>query len=113
MRVATVEQCEQALHELARRMADSDAARRKAGVDRTMSCTIRDLDVVFAGRLKDGRLLDIRQVDQRDAQVRLSMTSDDLLAMMDGRLKMASAWATGRLKVDAGFRDIMKLRSMF
>jgi putative sterol carrier protein len=40
------------------------------------------------------------------------MTSDDLLALVDGRLKMASAWATGRVKIDAGIRDLLKLRSI-
>jgi hypothetical protein len=41
------------------------------------------------------------------------MSSDDLLALVDGRLKMSSAWATGRVKIDAGVRDLVKLRSVF
>lgn len=112
--MATVEQCEQALHTLAERVADNDPARRRTGFDRSLSCTIRDLGVVFSGRLKDGLLFDIDRADSREAaQVRLSMSSDDLIALVDGRLKMASAWATGRVKVDAGVRDMMKLRSIF
>jgi hypothetical protein len=115
--VATVEQCEQALHTLAQRLADNDASQRKAGFDRSLTCTIRDLDVVFSGRLADGQLVDIRRASTGDAagsaQVRLTMTSDDLLALVDGQLKMASAWATGRVKVDAGVRDLMRLRSIF
>jgi putative sterol carrier protein len=111
--VATVEQCEQALHTLAQRLADNEASRRKAGFDRSVTCTIRDLDVVFAGRLKDGQLIDIGRAAARDAQVRLTMTGDDLLALVDGDLKMASAWATGRVKIEAGVRDLMRLRSIF
>jgi putative sterol carrier protein len=111
--VATVEQCEQALHTLAQRLADNDGSRRKTGFDRSLTCTIRDLEVVFAGRLADGQLLDIGRATTRDAQVKLTMTSDDLLALVDGNLKMASAWATGRVKVDAGVRDLMRLRSIF
>jgi putative sterol carrier protein len=111
--VATVAQCEQALHTLAQRLADNEASRRKAGFDRSVTCTIRDLDVVFAGRLKDGQLLDIGPAAARDAQVRLTMTGDDLLALVDGDLKMASAWATGRVKIEASVRDLMRLRSVF
>jgi putative sterol carrier protein len=111
--VATIEQCEQALHTLAERVAAADSTRSKSGFDRTMSCAIRDLDVVFSGRLKDGQLVEIAQTTMRDAQVKLTMTSDDLIALVDGNLKMASAWATGRVKVEAGVRDLMKLRSIF
>ena|SRR6266496_2000955 len=112
-RLATVERCEQALHELADRLAANEKSRRKVDFDRTMSCTIRDLDVIFAGRLKDGQLIDIGRAPSRDAQVRLTMSSDDLIALVDGNLKMAAAWATGRVKVEAAVRDLFKLRSIF
>jgi putative sterol carrier protein len=113
MLVATAEQCEEALHTLAERLPDNEASRRKAEFERTISCTIRDLNVIFGGRLKDGQLLDIGAVATPDAQVRLTMTSDDLLALVAGDLKMASAWATGRVKIDAGVRDMVRLRSIF
>jgi putative sterol carrier protein len=111
--VATVEQCDDALHALADRLARPDPSRRKIEFDRTLSCTIRDLDVIFTGRLKDGQLINIGQSADRDAQIRLTMRSDDLLALVDGTLKMAPAWATGRVKVEAGVRDLLKLRSIF
>lgn len=111
--MATVEQCEEALQTLAGRLAASDRSRQKIGFDRTLSCTIRDLNVIFAGRLKDGQLINIEQSTNGSAQVRLTMSSDDLVALVDGRLKMAAAWATGRVKVDAGVRDLLRLRSIF
>ena len=111
--MATVEECEGALHELADRLAANDSTRRNVSFDRSLTCTIRDLDVIFGGRLKDGKLLDIKQISSKDAQVRLAMSSDDLVALVAGQLKMASAWATGRVKVDAGIRDMIKLRSIF
>lgn len=111
--MATVEQCEEALQELADRLAASENSRRQIGFDRSLTCTIRDLNVIFAGRLKDGQLVDVGKTTSRQAQIRLAMNSDDLLALVDGQLKMASAWATGRVKVDAGVRDLLKLRSIF
>lgn len=111
--MASVEDCERALGALADRLAENAAARRSVSFDRSLTCTIRDLDVIFAGRLKGGQLVDIRRTPGKDAQVKLAMSSDDLVALVDGRLKMASAWATGRVKVDASIRDLMKLRSIF
>ena len=112
--MATVEECEQALHQLAARLASANGATKEhTALDRTLSCAIRDLGVVFAARLKDGELLDIRQVPAADAQVRMAMSSDDLLRLVAGELHMASAWATGRVRIDASMRDLLRLRSVF
>lgn len=111
--MATAEQCEQALHQLADRLTTSDSSRRKLGYDRSLTCTIRDLDIVFAGRLKDGQLLDIGRTTTKEAQVRLTMSSNDLIALIDGTLKLAPALATGRVKIEAGVMDLIRLRSLF
>jgi SCP-2 sterol transfer family len=113
-RMATVEECEQAMHSLAAQLSGVDAdTRNKVVLDRSITCRLRDLDVVFAGQLRDGELHDIRQVDSSDGQVRLSLTSDDLLELTSGQLNFASAWASGRLRVDASIFDLLKLRSLF
>jgi len=113
--MASVEECSRAFQELAARLSAADpAARKRADFDRTLSCTLRDLHVTFAGRLRDGQLSDIRQVDGRaKAQVRMTMTSDDLVALVHGDLNMGAAWATGRVRVDAGVRDLLRLRTIF
>jgi hypothetical protein len=41
------------------------------------------------------------------------MTSDDLVELVNNRLNLGSAVATGRVKVSAGVMDLLKLRSMF
>lgn len=110
--MATLEECERALHGLAAKLAAKDPTRRNSGFDRSLSCTLRDLDVVFAGQLHDGELTGIKQVAKPSAQVRLDMTSDDLLSLVDGDLNMASAWATGRVKIAAGVLDMIRLRSI-
>jgi alkyl sulfatase BDS1-like metallo-beta-lactamase superfamily hydrolase len=112
--MASIEECEHAFHGLAAKLAGADpGTRQKASLDRSLTCRLRDLDVIFAGRLRDGKLLDIRQVDKPDAQVRMTMSSDDLLKLVAGELSMASAWATGRVKIDASVFDLLKLRSVF
>lgn len=130
--MATVEECERALHELAARLAAKDGSDSRRALDRTLTCDLKDLGVVFAGRLRDGRLEDVRRLPGSDgaspnhrasgspggvsdaaAQVKLAMKSDDLIRLVGGHLNMASAWATGRVKVDASMRDILRLRSIF
>jgi putative sterol carrier protein len=112
--MATMQECEQAFAQLADRLAHADpAARRKAATDRTLSCTVRDLDITFGARLHDGLLLDIKQVSTADAQVRMTMNSDDLVDLVAGRLNLAAAWSSGRVKVDARVFDLLKLRSIF
>jgi SCP-2 sterol transfer family len=110
--VATVEQCEAAMHRLAERLRSPDAAATRGRMlDRSISCHLRDLGVTFGGQLRGGEIVDIRQIDAPNGQIKLATTSDDLLALVDGRLNFAKAWAGGRLKVDASMFDLLKLRS--
>jgi hypothetical protein len=111
--MASVEQCERAVTQLAEKLAGADGATPlSGGLDRTISCTIRDLGVIFGGRLRGGRLEGIRQVDSADAQIRMSTSGDDLLALVAGELGIGAAWASGRLTVQASVLDLLKLRSM-
>jgi putative sterol carrier protein len=40
------------------------------------------------------------------------MASDDLLALTAGELDFTRAWASGRVKMEASIRDMLKLRSL-
>jgi len=112
--MATIEECENAFHDLAAMLTTMDADKRqKTVLDRSLSCKLRDLDVIFAGQLRDGGLHDIRRVDRADGQIRLAMHSDDLIRLTTGQLNFAAAWATGKLRVDANVFDLLKLRSLF
>jgi hypothetical protein len=112
--MATVEECEKAFHELAARLGRVDPQqRKKVALDRSLSCTVRDLGVIFAGRLREGELRDIRPVDSPDAQIRLTVASDDLIELTSGELSFTGAWTAGKLRIDATVFDLLKLRSLF
>ena len=111
--MATVEQCEAAVGALVRRLAAVDPeVRNRYAVERTVSCSVYDLKVVFAGRLTDDGLTDVSTAESDRAQIRLSVSGDDLLALIDGTLAVPVAWATGRLRVQAGPLDLLKLRQL-
>jgi hypothetical protein len=110
--MATVEQCREALLEVAARLAADPEAAARVDLDRSMACHIKDLDVSFHGRLKGGTIVDLTDGDDPRAQIRLTVASDDLLALVGGQLNFAGAWASGRLSVKAGFSDLLKLRKL-
>ena len=80
--------------------------------DRSMSCQVPDLGVTFSGALSEGHITGITTDPAPKAQVRLTVSSDDLVALTDGHLDFGKAWLSGRVKVEASVRDLLKLRSM-
>src|SRR3954447_3006553 len=108
-----MDQCMTALQGVLGKLAASPAA---AGLDRSLSCRLTDLDQVVLGRLTSGAVKELRAVPDEPslpkADIRLTMTSDDLVALTDGQLSFAPAWASGRVKFEAGLRDLLRLRSL-
>ncbi|SOC49316.1 Alkyl sulfatase C-terminal [Blastococcus aggregatus] len=111
--MATMDQCLTALRGILDDLAANPAA---AGLDRSLSCRLTDLDQVVMGRLASGAVRDVHVVphgpDLAKADIRLTMTSDDLVALTAGELSFGPAWATGRVKLEAGLRDLLRLRKL-
>ncbi|MGW7367401.1 SCP2 sterol-binding domain-containing protein [Streptomyces sp. NPDC054841] len=114
--MATTEECRSALDRLSDNLAKADGDVRSAtALDRSLSCHIKDLDITFTGRLSAGRIEVVDTLDgppAQKAEIRLAMTGDDLVAMVDGELNFAKAWASGRVRLEAGFRDLLRLRAL-
>jgi hypothetical protein len=115
--VASLSECRTAVERLGERIAGADAGVRDQLQDRTVSCTVTDLGVVFRGRLTAGGLSDLTDGPTAEdsvapAQLRLAMSSDDLVALVDGQLNFAGAWASGRVRLEASIRDLLRLRGL-
>ncbi len=111
--MATVDECREALLALAARLDKNAAAgSAKIDLDRPLACTIKDLGVAFHGQLTGGRLIGLTDGDDPNAKIRLTATSDDFVAMLNGKLDMAQAWASGRIGVKANPFDLLKLRKL-
>ena len=111
--MATVEECREALRGLAARM-DENAAEvgGKVALDRPLACTVKDLGVAFHGRITGGRLVGLADGDDPDAKIRLTATSDDLVALVAGELDFTRAWTSGRISLSANPFDLLKLRKL-
>lgn len=112
--MATLEAVEAAVNGLVERLADVDPdLRRKYAIERTVTCRVRDLDVIFLASVDDdGTISEVSRAQRGDGQVKLSASSDDLIALIEGRLAVPTAWATGKLKIDASMLDLLKLRAL-
>ncbi|MCW2608171.1 MAG: hypothetical protein JWO60_2864 [Frankiales bacterium] len=111
--MATRAEVDAALLGLVARLDAVDAETRgKHVLDRTVSCAVVDLGVVYTAQLSDEGLSQVTTEPCGQAQVRLRIGSDDLVALVDGRLAITTAWATGRLRVDASVFDLLKLRAL-
>ncbi|GAB2885329.1 hypothetical protein GCM10027074_62280 [Streptomyces deserti] len=114
--MATIEECRAALDKLSDNMQNAEGdVREAAALDRSVSCHIKDLDVTFVGRLENGRIVvhDTLEGPPREkAEIRLALTGDDLVALVNGELNFAKAWGSGRVRLEAGLRDVFRLRKL-
>jgi alkyl sulfatase BDS1-like metallo-beta-lactamase superfamily hydrolase len=110
--MATVDECRQAVKDLAARLDANAEAQGKLDLDRTIAVRVTDLATAFSGRLAGGRLVDIVDGDDPKAKIALSVTSDDLVALVAGRLNLMSAITSGRAGIKANPFDLLKLRKL-
>jgi hypothetical protein len=108
--VASVSECDAALRALGARLATVDpAVRAKFVVERTVSCRVNDLATTWTARLCEQGLVDVTTDEESKAQVRLTVSSDDLLALVEGRLALPTAVAMGKVRVQASPFDLLRL----
>jgi hypothetical protein len=106
--MATLDECRQALHDLAARLESNAEARGKLDLDRTLACRLTDLGAAFHGRITGGRLVDITDGDDPKAKIALVTTSDELLDLVAGRLELSRTVTAIR----ANPFDLLKLRKL-
>ncbi|TNH22243.1 SCP2 sterol-binding domain-containing protein [Micromonospora orduensis] len=111
--MASVDECRQALQELAARLdRNAETVRDRIDLDRTLACRITDLETAFHGRISGGRLVELTDGDDPKAKIALSTSSDDLLALVRGDLDVTSAVTSRRVSIKANPFDLLKLRKL-
>ena len=113
--MATAEECRQALESLTGRISGLNPEDRANHlVERDVSCQVTDLGVTFMTQLGPHGASTVKEMNGSDgrADIRLAARSDDLLAIAANPASFGRAWLTGRLKVEASFTDLMRLRKL-
>ncbi len=111
--MATADECRKALESLLGRITEMDQADRAANFpERTMSCRVPDLGLLFVTRLGPDGADPVEEAapGSPPAQVRFTANSDDLVAIAADPASFARAWLTGRLRVEASVFDLLRLR---
>lgn len=112
--MATRAQVERTLDALIKRFHAADVADARLPDQRKLVCYIRDLELYYTGTFNEGRVSSLVPEDgATGADVLITVSSDDLVALADGRLSPVYAFLSGKLRVDAGARDLMLIRQLF
>ncbi len=114
--MATVDECRAALEQLVEQFGEISAEdRAKHVVERRLSCRISDLEITFYGRIHRDGLDPFKEVPPeggRPAEVKLTISSADLISLVNGELDMGRALFGGRVKIDASLTDLLRLRRL-
>ena len=115
--MVSVDVCRTALDELAEMLASVDPELRARHVPkRIVVCRLSDIDHAFIASMGPDGLHDLRDYSPDDdpaPDVRVTMTSDELLALAHGDEDFLHGWLRGRIQVSASMRDLLRLRSLF
>ncbi len=114
--MATKRQVETKLRELIARLGQTEdgiAALSDALPEpRIIEVYVPDLDQTYWTELAGGRMTGLHRGSPDRTDIRLAADSDDLVDVLDGRRSMFSSYVAGRMKVEASFADIMRLRRL-
>ncbi|GGI04941.1 sterol-binding protein [Egicoccus halophilus] len=111
--MATVEEVDAVLWQLLGRFGEVDEdLRALLPSRRTIEARCPDLDYVRHAEWRQGELFVLDEAPPRRADIRISMVSDDLVAIANGELAFSRAYASNRVRLDASMTDLLRLRAV-
>lgn len=111
--MATIEQVDEILDDLLGKLARLDPGTRSLmPTNRTIEARCPDLGLVRHARWRRGQLELLDAPPTRRADIRISVASDDLLALHRGDLTFSRAYAANRVRLDASVTDLLRLRAI-
>ncbi|HVT68974.1 MAG TPA: SCP2 sterol-binding domain-containing protein [Trebonia sp.] len=112
--MTSAEECRAALQKLASRLAElSPAERDQYFGNRTISVTIPDLNVTYVSVLGSGSdPVRLAAPGEPPADIRMTASSDQVLALSEQPMNIARAWISGRVKIEASVKDLFRLRRL-
>ena len=114
-RMATVEECREALQALIGRLGEMDEKNRSSFFsNRSFSCEVTDLGITFVTRITDtgDDPILLGAPDEPPADIRLTANSDDVVSLAATPANIARMWMAGRVKIQASIRDLLALRRL-
>jgi hypothetical protein len=113
--MATAEECQQAFERLIGRQSELDPGDRDTFFNgRSFSCQVPDLDVTYVTRFGPSGADPVHLAAPGDprADVRLTASSDTVVDLAGHVSAFPKAWLSGKVKVQASMRDLLRLRKL-
>jgi putative sterol carrier protein len=113
--VASKTEVERQLQVLLARLAENhDNVRAAIPERKVLRCHVTDLDTVWYSVIESGKVSRPSETPPDDGRVDITLRvgSDDLVDLIDGRMSFLSAFASGKVKVDASIIDMLRLRAL-
>lgn len=113
--MASLEECREALQTLTGRLGEMNPKDRSSFFsNRSFSCHVTDLGVTFVTTITDRGAEPVKEAapDEPPADIRLTASSDDVIALAATPANIARMWLAGRVKVQASMRDLLALRKL-
>jgi hypothetical protein len=114
--VATKREVEAKLRELIGRLDAAEdgveALARALPEPKVIKVEVPDLGETYWAELAAGRMGKLRRGVPPAADIRVRADSDELVQMVDGKRSLFSSYIGGRVKVEASFADLMRLRKL-
>ncbi len=114
--MASTEDVQGKLEQLIARLGTNEEAARELERSlpdpRILGLHVTDHDVHYWTELSGGRLGPLHRERHDGAHIRIAAASDDLVALVDGGASLFSAYVSGRIRIEASFGDLLKLRRL-
>ena len=113
--MASAEECREALQALTERLGEMNPQERASYFsNRSFSCQVTDLGVMFVTRITDHGSEPVKEAvpGGPPTDIRLSANSEDVVSLAATPANIARMWIAGRVKVHASMRDLLALRKL-
>jgi hypothetical protein len=115
--VATKRQVERKLRELMQRLEQSGGQVRTslAGAlpeSRVIEVVVSDLGLSYWTELSGGSMDSLHEGTPPHHEIRIRLSSDDVIELVDGRRSLFSAYLAGQVTIEASFSDLLRLRKL-
>jgi hypothetical protein len=111
--VASAAEVERSIRSLMKKLSDASPDPDSIP-ERSILCVLPDLSTAYRVELKKAKLRGLKQVPTTEkTDARITAKSDDLIALIDGRLGIGYAFLTGKVRIDAPAQDLLMLRRLF
>jgi hypothetical protein len=113
--VATQRQVEAKLRELINRLDTADERVRGSLSEslpdaKVLEVHVHDLDAIYWTEMSGGQMGKLTSGPSGRPDIRVQLSSDDLVDLVDGRRSLFSSYLSGHVKIEASLGDLMRLR---